>query len=86
VGVDRHQPFDVQRPGHIDRHDACMRVWGPDERGCQRIVAEVVEVSAVAGDQSGVLGAQHPLSEHLRGHGRPSSSPAAASTAETMFW
>src|SRR5919204_43287 len=45
------ETVDVESAGHIDVGDAGVRVRGPDERGGQRVAAEVVEVPALAQDQ-----------------------------------
>ena len=55
VGVDRDQAVDVERVGDVDVDDAGVRVRAAQERGGQRLVAEVVEVAAVAGGQAQVL-------------------------------
>ena len=78
--------------GDVDAEDPGVRVRAADERGGERVVAEVVEVGAVAAEQAVVLQASDRLAEH-RGHwpaSRRSSasrfSSAARRTALTMFW
>jgi hypothetical protein len=90
VGVDRHQPVDVERVGDVDVADPGMRVRAAHEGDLERVVAEVVEIATLTGEQTRVLTSLDRLPEHLRGHGAPrsglSASSPARSTAATMFW
>ena len=82
VGVDGDQPVDVEGRGDVDVEDPRVRVWRADQGGRQRVVAQVVEVSACPHDEAAVLDPLDRLAEHL-GH---RDSSAARRTAATMFW
>ncbi len=89
VRVDRDDALDVERVGHVDVEDAGVGVGAPHERRGERVVAEVVEVAAVAGQQARVLLALDRCTEHLRGHDVASRSlviSAARRTDLMMFW
>jgi hypothetical protein len=70
VGVDRDQPLDVEAALDVDAGDAGVRVRRPHERGSEGVVADVVEVAALADDQPGVLPSADRLPEQLGRHRR----------------
>ncbi len=88
VGVDRDEPLDVEGAGGVDVGDPRVGVRAADERGGERVQAEVVEEVRAAGHQLHVLDPLHGLAEQLRRHASPAwrVSSAARSTAATMFW
>ena len=67
IGVDRHQTIDVERRADVDIPHPGMCVRTAHERNGQRIVAEIVEVGAVAAEQAVVFKPRDRLAEH-RGH------------------
>ena len=87
VGVDRHQAVHLDPVGDVDVEDPGVGVRAADERHLVRVVAEVVEVAAVPGDQPRVLAPPDPGAEQLGGHApSPRLISAARCTAATMFW
>ena len=68
VGEDRDQPLDIERRADIDVDDARVRVRAPDECGRERVVTQVVEVAAVAREESWVFYSRHSLAEEPGGH------------------
>jgi hypothetical protein len=93
VGVDGDQPLDVERVGDVDVEHPGVGVRAADEGHRERVLAEVVQVAALSGEQPGVLAALDRGAEELRGHaGSPCSAArsarisAARSTEATMFW
>jgi hypothetical protein len=68
VGVDRDDAVEVQARVDVDVDDPGVRVRAAHEGGGQRVVADVVEVAALAGDQPGVLASADRLAEELRRH------------------
>jgi hypothetical protein len=101
-GEDGDQPIDVQGVGDVDVEHPGMRVRAADERHRQRVVTQVVEVAATAGQQPLVLAPDDAGPDEARpdqarpvagglAHGRASpvisrDSSAARSTDATMFW
>ena len=87
MGVDRHQPIDVERVGNVDVDDSGMSMRASDERGSEGGVTEVVEVATLAGEQPGVFAAGDRFPHRARAHTRASRRISAArSTEATMFW
>ena len=96
VGVDRDQPVDLERAADVDVADPGMGVRAAHERGRERVVAQVVEVGAVARGPAGRPRPAGPLAEQpgvaitplacRRPCGSASlGSSAARSTDATMF-
>jgi hypothetical protein len=67
IGVDGDQTLNRQGVGDVDVDDAGVRVRAAQERGGQRVVAEVVQVPAVAGGQAQVLLPQDRRAERTGG-------------------
>ena len=89
VGVDRHQAFDVQRVRDVDVDHSGVGMRAADERRREGVVPEVVEITAVAGEQPWVLDPRDAFAEELGRHdalSRSRFSSAARRTAATMFW
>ena len=86
VGVDGHQPVDLQGPADVDVHHPGGRVRAAHERRRQRPAAQVVQVAAVPGDQPRVLPPGDRLPHRPGRHGRSLRISAARRTEATMFW
>ena len=91
VGVDGHDPLDVEDGVDVDREDPGVGVRAAQDGGVQRAGHQVVGVLALPAQQPVVLDALDGLAEELGGHGCSPSGPsrtisAARHTAETMFW
>jgi hypothetical protein len=92
VRVDGDQALDADRVGDVDVDDAGVRVRAAHERRRQRLVADVVEVAALPGQQPRVLEPRDRLAERPGRHDGATSpaasarSSAARRTDATMFW
>src|SRR5699024_1510932 len=73
-GPDRHDAVDVDGPGDVDVDDPGVGVRAADERGGQGLVAEVVQVAAVAADEPGVLAALDARADGAGAHACSSRS------------
>ena len=86
VGVDRDDPLERQRPGDVDVDHLGVRVRAAHEGDRERVLAEVVEVAALAAQQPGVLDAGDGSAHLPRRHARSRVISAARTTALRMFW
>ena len=68
VGVDGQQAVHLERGADVDVEDLRVRVRGTQHRHLDRVVSEVVQVTAVAGQQPGILDPLDRLADHPGGH------------------
>ena len=83
--VDRLDAVDLPGVADLDVDDARVGVRAAHERRGQCAVPEVVEVATVAGEQSWVLAALHPLAE-LPGAHRATSLSLPSGVPESTNW
>src|SRR5699024_7324174 len=84
----RDDAGDVEGAGDVDVEDVGMGVGAAHECGGDRRSRDIVDIPAVAGEQTWVFASGDLLTEEASGHGEAPSarSSAARHTAETMFW
>ena len=85
-GVDGLDAVDLPRVVDVDVDDPRVGVRAAHEGGGEGVVAEVVEVAAVAGEQAGVLATLHLLAELARAHrpAPPSVGPRPAGNIDQL--